>query len=273
MTASTTSTTGIKLSYTLRERISPPREIRDMSGKAATTARREWIAAKIAEIESKPGVTTKVVGKGSYETIHVYDVIETEGRLRHRGHCQVCGNAQVTEEDRRNVLVLHGYQRPGYGYTVGRCPGVAKQPLELSQTITEQALANAQGALVQAQTAHAAAITAAAAATEALFGGIDGRRTEREEGAVRAEPRRPSEPDRYTRAADRASYPERLAIYQQLRAEWEARFPLHAAWENTREATSRASHAEWQIKQERDHFQFLLDRKYLGKPLIEEVVA
>ena len=30
------------------------------------------------------------------------------------------------------TMVLHGYQRPGWGYTVGSCPGTRQQPYELS---------------------------------------------------------------------------------------------------------------------------------------------
>lgn len=47
----------------------------------------------------------------------------------HQGTCQCCGAIQKLHGDR---LVLHGYQRPGTGEAVGRCPAVGQPPYELS---------------------------------------------------------------------------------------------------------------------------------------------
>jgi hypothetical protein len=47
---------------------------------------------------------------------------EDDGRCE----CQVCANHQKT--DRAGKLVLHGYQRPGWGYIVGECYGVSALP-------------------------------------------------------------------------------------------------------------------------------------------------
>lgn len=41
------------------------------------------------------------------------------------GHCAICMNEQVV---RNGVMVLHGYQRPGHGYIIGNCFGIAYPP-------------------------------------------------------------------------------------------------------------------------------------------------
>lgn len=52
----------------------------------------------------------------------------SETSTRFVGWCPVCeGDFKV----RSNVLVHHGYQRPGIGYIVGDCPGVGREPYEL----------------------------------------------------------------------------------------------------------------------------------------------
>lgn len=52
------------------------------------------------------------------------------------GTCQVCFAQQVTKvtsaSGGQHVLVLHGYNRPGYGYIVGNCAGHGYEPFELS---------------------------------------------------------------------------------------------------------------------------------------------
>jgi len=45
------------------------------------------------------------------------------------GICCVCGREQVTHDGEK---VLHGYQRPGYGWIVGGCYGTRKQAYNLS---------------------------------------------------------------------------------------------------------------------------------------------
>lgn len=42
------------------------------------------------------------------------------------------------------VVVLHGYTRPGYGATVGECPGRGAEPFELSKDLTEKFKSNMQ---------------------------------------------------------------------------------------------------------------------------------
>jgi hypothetical protein len=46
------------------------------------------------------------------------------------GHCPVCDRAQKI---RKNKMVLHGYERPGFGYIRGSCLGVKEPPYELSK--------------------------------------------------------------------------------------------------------------------------------------------
>ena len=54
-----------------------------------------------------------------------------EGR---EGTCQICEGAQIVQPTGANkgTLVLHGYQRPGYGYTVGNCFGYHRKPFEVA---------------------------------------------------------------------------------------------------------------------------------------------
>ncbi len=56
---------------------------------------------------------------------------------RHIGFCGFCEN---TQKLRNGKLVLHGYQRPGWGYAEGKCPGVGKDPYEVSAVTAEMGL-------------------------------------------------------------------------------------------------------------------------------------
>jgi len=49
------------------------------------------------------------------------------------GHCAICGALQkLRKAGDLYAMVHHGYQRPGYGYIVGDCFGVHRQPYEKS---------------------------------------------------------------------------------------------------------------------------------------------
>lgn len=53
----------------------------------------------------------------------------------HTGSCPAClGNFKIVERpgSTKPVMVLHGYERPGYGFAIGKCFGVKYPPLELS---------------------------------------------------------------------------------------------------------------------------------------------
>lgn len=56
---------------------------------------------------------------------------------RYVGTCGFCGKEQRVQD---NQLVLHGYKRPGHGYTEGRCPGVGNPPYELSPLTAKMGL-------------------------------------------------------------------------------------------------------------------------------------
>lgn len=52
------------------------------------------------------------------------------------GTCQWCfGEYKVNAKKR---MFLHGYTRPGYGYTIGQCNGVGHEPFEYSHELTDQ---------------------------------------------------------------------------------------------------------------------------------------
>lgn len=54
-----------------------------------------------------------------------------EGR---EGTCQICEGRQIVQPtgENRGTLVLHGYTRPGYGFTVGNCYGYHRKPFEVA---------------------------------------------------------------------------------------------------------------------------------------------
>lgn len=55
------------------------------------------------------------------------------------GTCQWCfGEYKVNA---RGTVVLHGYTRPGRGYTVGNCPGYDKAPFEYEHSLTDERIA------------------------------------------------------------------------------------------------------------------------------------
>lgn len=52
------------------------------------------------------------------------------------GTCQWCfGEYKVNAKKR---IFLHGYTRPGYGYTIGQCNGVGHEPYEYSHELTDK---------------------------------------------------------------------------------------------------------------------------------------
>jgi hypothetical protein len=56
------------------------------------------------------------------------------------GTCQACFRTQALARN-HNAIVLHGYRRPGTGFTEGRCQGADHQPWELSCEISKRWLA------------------------------------------------------------------------------------------------------------------------------------
>lgn len=56
-----------------------------------------------------------------------------ERTIDNTGTCGICG--QNVKRDRDGTITFHGYQRPGYGYTMGDCFGHRHQPIELSSEV------------------------------------------------------------------------------------------------------------------------------------------
>lgn len=50
-------------------------------------------------------------------------------RVGRDGECQICAHRQIVQKD---VLVLHGYERPGVGSVLGECHGRGFSPYEVS---------------------------------------------------------------------------------------------------------------------------------------------
>lgn len=75
------------------------------------------------QIESFKKVLTKTAAEKLVERF------AAETTTRQVGMCGFCEN---TFKLRNGKLVLHGFERPGYGYTLGQCPGVGMDPYEVS---------------------------------------------------------------------------------------------------------------------------------------------
>lgn len=239
----------------------PPVEVREN-----TKARREWLAAKLAHVNSFVTETGarwegKIVGKGSYQVVSVYEVTEVEGRLRQRGHCQFCGNAQVVDN---GAMVLHGYSRPGIGYVFNECPCVGRAPLEVSQTLTETYLQDAIALKASLEKKLAKAEIEERDAMHSLYGGNESA----ESGAYQAKPHFPK-----TGYVDRKPTAEQLATYDAAMKEWAVNFPKTARYVAAQTRKNDLSNNVWRAKQQVEHFETLLGWKLLGKPLIDEVVA
>lgn len=244
-------TVATKTKTTKVDSLYPPSEIRDN-----TKARRAWLAEKLAEVNGRAGFSGKIVGNGSYQSVSVYSVTEVAGRLRHRGHCQFCGNSQVVDG---GVMVLHGYTRPGDGYIFNECPCVRRAPLEADQHLTEMYLNDSRNTfallsrdLEEAKKDHSAALEAKYADNESR------------------------EPNGYTErphGTRRHATEEEVKAYRAAMKQWAKKFPLTAALEAASARESELNNLVWRAKQQVQHFETLLGMKLLGKPLIEEVVA
>lgn len=238
--------------------LSPPRDIVDN-----TKLRRAWCAEQVAA-NTSAGKSAKVIGKGSYETVALYEHTEVEGRERFRGNCQVCGGAQVVDGGK---LVLHGYNRPGYGYVVGRCPGTAEVPLQVSDALTMAYRMQAREQLAALETVLAAATIVAKQAGDALYPRVDGRMENAEPGAYAAAPKLVK--------ANRWSEPtaDEQAAYDAARAEWAKQWPLTAANSEAKRAEQEAQTNVHKAGGWLRHLNDLLALNLVGTPLQREVVA
>jgi len=233
------------------ECLTPPREIRDN-----TKVRRQWLADKLAEVSALPNREAKIVGTGSYQSLSVYEVKEVAGRLRLRGSCQFCGHSQVVDS---KVLVLHGYNRPGDGMLIGRCPGVGLRPLNQDKSHTEKWLADAVVALETADAQLAVAERAEDLAAEAFRASVEA------DEAYKSKPRKIASWMKPTQEQDIAY----RAAYQ----EWAAKFPLCAAYSKAQHEHQAARQHQSMCRSGRDHFQYLIDSETHGTELTREVVA
>jgi len=235
----------------------PPREIQEK-----TKERRAWLAQRLAELQRFPNLEAKVVGKGSYEEISVWEKTEVEGRLRFRGHCQYCGALQVVKDG--VTMVLHGYKRPGVGYIFNECPGMNLPPLNKRKDKTEAWLADAKVTLATANEVYAKAEAAKKTAEDAFYS--DEVSSDQRLDAHRARPKKPWRFERDATDADRETYRQALSV-------WREAYPLAAAVERTTTAFSAAQQSQWAAESLVRHFEQLLTGGYYGKPLTKEVVV
>jgi hypothetical protein len=251
---------GTKTKRTKIDELHPPREIRDMAyGKAATQARRDWLNAQLATVLATPNRDGKIVGTGSYQYVAVYEVVEVEGRVRMRGVCQCCGGEQVVEN---GEIVLHGYRRPGYGYTVGRCIGVRRKPLQVENTLTIELRDGCAATLADAQKKRATFEKSLKAAKDALYLNDDFDRIEPD--AISTKPRAPH---------GRKPSDEEIAKYEAALRDWSTRNPRTAKYDRLDVAVRTIEQEIWQMEGELRHFEKLLSSGVHGSPLKQEVVA
>jgi hypothetical protein len=244
----TTKTKRIKINS-----VYPPREIREN-----TKERRAWLANKLLDINNTPGLEGKIVQSGSYQNISVYKVEEVEGRLRHRGSCQFCGNSQVVKD---TVLVLHGYERPGWGHIYGRCPGVDLQPLNVSKDATTVWLAQAIEEVAETEKRLLEARTAKELAIDALYDSTSSLSEDVRRVGWLQKPKL-----RHNALLDeQKQYKEELSV-------WKINFPVHAASSEAETRFALARQANWDAKEKERHFNYLLESEVFGTPLQEEVV-
>jgi hypothetical protein len=134
-----------------------------------TRQRRAFLAAEKTRKEAE-GFECKITGKGSYERVVVYQITAVEGRMQERGVCQGCGGSVAVDEHQTS---LHGYQRPGFGYTIGRCPGAQKQAANFSIEFAKELIAGLRATAVGmregAATREATELVVAKATLNALY--------------------------------------------------------------------------------------------------------
>lgn len=249
MTASATTTTKKKTASHM-----PPREIRDN-----TKARRAWLTEKLAEISAKPNTIAKIVGTGSYQEVSEWTVTEVEGRLRHRGHCQVCGRKQVVQDGQ---LVLHGYKRPGTGEIYNTCPGENHAPLNVTDKLTQSILAD----LLRQQTRATKRVETTRARLDKAIKARQSDMTLVEADASREFPRLPNKWSHQKHDA------ATLAAHEGAMAVWAAKFPIAAEYHEASQTHSAAEHGLSSVKMAVSFYRDLLGMKITGTPLTPEVV-
>jgi hypothetical protein len=238
----------------------PPSEIRDN-----TKLRRAWLAEKLAEISAKPNTEAKIVGVGSYQEVSEWTVTQVEGRLRHRGVCQVCGREQVVDET-TGKLVLHGYKRPGYGSIHSECPGIGELSLNVSDKITQDILRSLQ---LQQRAGEKEMVL-----LEEIYDKMSRAKHPRsgkqiEDGAWADIPeKRPVRGGKYTSEALEAAKWDRAAMIV-----WANEWPITAAYRTAQRARDEHRSHMYRLASGISFYTDLLARKITGTPLREEVVV
>lgn len=252
------TTIGTATKKTKGADIYPPREQfepkYDGQDRARAASRKVWLAAKVAELNATGKHVAKIVGVGSYQHVSVWDLVTVEGRQRHRGVCQFCGHSQVITGA---SIVLHGYNRPGFGYIIGKCPEVGSAPLNVEDSRTRFWLADFEGKLPAAVAAEVEAdrLFAIAKAVAEQSG-------ENRYSASNERPHLHSKPTDTERAAFEAKV-----------AAWAAKYPRHNELANAAARSSDARNKRAWIADMITHLSGLLSSGILGTPLEVEVVA
>lgn len=83
------------------------------------------------------------------QTLGMEEHVPAAQRTRdNTGTCGVCfRNIKIIRKGEHTFMALHGYNRPGDGFIVGRCPGGDHAPYELSAEATKRVLKDAQAHL------------------------------------------------------------------------------------------------------------------------------
>lgn len=223
-----------------------------------TKLRKAWLAETLATVSAKPNTEAKIVGGGSYAHVAEYTITDKTGRTRLRGTCQWCDCAQVVED---GVMVLHGYRRPGDGYTVGRCPAVGQPSLHTHKDITVKA--HEQYA---AETVERAAVLKKADAALKAFTAKHG---DWQSGDY-------SFPDAHRFEIGKREFGKAREIdtvkYEAAIKAWRTEHPLSAKKRDLAEKLSDARQAHGFSESMRDHFAGLLKANIYGTPIPQEVV-
>lgn len=98
------------------------------------------VAARAAKWVEESGLAAKDAAKKAMKGYSQNEVV---------GTCGICSNVQKLKGD--GALVLHGYQRPGYGWIQGSCFGVGYKAWELSPEAVEAYIKHLKSVIPQQQ--------------------------------------------------------------------------------------------------------------------------
>lgn len=110
-------------------------------GERAESKIRKAELEKILAARIAVGYEARISGMGSYRKVIVYRIEQVEGRAQMRGICQGCGGSVAVDGE---TTSLHGYERPGDGYVVGRCHGARRPAANFDLTLAKSLIAAMQ---------------------------------------------------------------------------------------------------------------------------------